>query len=83
MSHTIEAIFDGQVLRPVEPLDMEPNIRVTVHIETPEQQEGEPYAFLSALREAKLTGPPDWSEHHEEYLYGQRRLPDDPNPDSE
>lgn len=83
MSQTIEAIFDGSVLRPVEPLDIEPNTRVTVHIETPEREEGESYAFLSALREAKLEGPPDWSEHHEDYLYGKRRFSDDPNPNPE
>jgi predicted DNA-binding antitoxin AbrB/MazE fold protein len=59
MSQTIEAIFDGQVFHPVEPLDIEPNTRVTVHIETPERDEREPYAFLSVLREAKLEGPPD------------------------
>ena len=77
MSQTIEAIFDGNVLRPVEPLDIEPNTRVTVHIETPEPAEGEPYAFFKFAKSLKLKGPPDWSERWEEYRDGKIPFPDE------
>lgn len=35
MSKQIEAIYENGVLRPDEPLDLEPNTRVRVTIETP------------------------------------------------
>ena len=31
--------------------------------------EGEPYSFLQVLEDAKLDGPPDWSENIEDYLH--------------
>lgn len=34
MTRTLEATFDGSVLRPDEPLDLKPNTRVRVTIET-------------------------------------------------
>jgi len=37
MTLTLEATFDGKVLRPDKPLNLEPNTRVTVTIETPEK----------------------------------------------
>ena len=37
MTTTLEATFDGKVLRPDQPLDLEPNTRVKVTIETPEK----------------------------------------------
>ncbi|MGH8569210.1 MAG: antitoxin family protein, partial [Gammaproteobacteria bacterium] len=34
MVETLEAIFDGKVLRPERPLTLEPNTRVRITIET-------------------------------------------------
>ena len=34
MTKTLEAIYDGEVLRPDEPLDIEPNTRIQITIET-------------------------------------------------
>ena len=34
MVKTIEAIFDGTVLRPAEPLELEPNTRVRITVES-------------------------------------------------
>jgi len=34
MTRTVTAIFDGDVLRPETPLDLEPNVRYIVTIET-------------------------------------------------
>lgn len=40
MTTTLEAIFDGKVLRPDKPLNLAPNTRVSVTIEIPDQRNG-------------------------------------------
>ncbi len=35
MTKTLEAVYDGETLRPDEPLDLKPNTRVRVTIEMP------------------------------------------------
>jgi hypothetical protein len=70
MSTTIHALFDGQVLRPEEPLALSPNTRVLITIETVEESPFAPGSFLQTARSLKLEGPPDWSSHLENYLYG-------------
>jgi hypothetical protein len=79
---SVDATFDGEVVRPDEPLPLPPNARVTVSYVTAdekqapeetkpaEETEGEPYSFLKAVRAANLQGPPDWSERVDHYLYG-------------
>jgi predicted DNA-binding antitoxin AbrB/MazE fold protein len=69
MVKTLDAVFDGTVLRPVEPLTLEPNTRVRITIET-EAEEPRPASFLQTARSLQLEGPPDWSENIDEYLYG-------------
>lgn len=69
MTKTLEATFDGKVLHPDEPLELAPDTRVRITIETTEQTEREPVSFLKTARELNLEGPPDWSERFEEYLY--------------
>ena len=69
MTRTLEAVFDGEVLRPLEPLDLRPNTRVLVTISA-EREEKEAYAFLRAARSLELEGPPDWSTRVDAYLYG-------------
>lgn len=69
MAKTLEAVFDGEVLRPVEPLDLEPNTRVRVTIEVKGEKK-EAYAFLRTARSLNLAGPSDWSTRIDEYLYG-------------
>lgn len=34
MTKTVEAVYDGEALRPDEPLDLQPNTRVRITIET-------------------------------------------------
>ena len=78
---SVNATFDGEVVRTDEPLPLPPNARVTVSYETADQEQppaetteeeekGEPYSFLKAVRAANLQGPPDWSERVDHYLYG-------------
>jgi predicted DNA-binding antitoxin AbrB/MazE fold protein len=71
MSQTVEAIFDGEVLRPDEPIDLEPNTRVRVTIEPAEVTEKKGKSFLDVALSLKLEGPSDWSEKFDDYLYGE------------
>ena len=34
-----------------------------------QDSQGETYSFLQVLEDAKLDGPPDWSENIEDYLH--------------
>lgn len=75
MTKTIEAIFDGVTLRPDEPLELPPNTRVRLTIETPAVSVM-PGSFLRTARGLALSGPSDWSANLEAYLYGQKTHPE-------
>ena len=70
MSQTLEAVFDGKVILPDEPIILEPNTRVRVIIEILSETEAKPVSFLRAARSLKLDGPADWSTNLDNYLYG-------------
>ena len=70
MSKTLEAVFDGEVLRPDEPIDLEPNTRVRVTIEPAAGPRDKAKSFLRTARALNLQGPPDWSARLDDYLYG-------------
>ena len=70
MSKTLEAVFDGEVLRPDEPIELEPNTRVRVIIETAGQPRAKSKSFLQTARSLNLQGPPDWSVRLDDHLYG-------------
>ncbi len=72
MIKTLEATFDGQVLRPDNPLELQPNTRVRITIEADIPQEKKARSFLRTARSLDLQGPADWSAHIEEYLYGRK-----------
>lgn len=72
MIKILEAIFDGQVLRPEQPLELQPNTRVRITIETDIPQERSVRSFLKTARSLNLQGPTNWSECIEEYLYGDK-----------
>jgi len=67
---TIEAIFDGKVLRPENTLALEPNTRVRITVETLESTSRESTSFLDTARSLNLDGPPDWAANIDTYLYG-------------
>jgi hypothetical protein len=75
MTKSIEALFDGVTLRPDEPLEIPPNTRVRLTIESL-RTPGVTGSFLRTARNLGLVGPRDWSSNLEAYLYGE-------NPDSE
>ena len=68
MVRTMQALYDGVVLRLEAPLPLEPNTRVRITIETLEDG-GEDASFLDTARSLNLTGPPDWAEDLDSYLY--------------
>jgi hypothetical protein len=71
MVKTIEATFDGTVFLPAEPIQLEPNTRVRLTVET-EPPAAEPaMSFLDTARSLNLEGPRDWSTNFHQYLYGQ------------
>jgi len=73
MGKVIEALFDGTVLRPAEPLALEPNTRVWIVIETALPVATTPTpSFIRTARSLNLEGPSDWSANLENYLYGDR-----------
>jgi hypothetical protein len=69
MVRTIEAFFDGEVLRPENPLALEPNTRVRITIETVEPSPRKVKSFLDTARSLNVDGPPDWAMNIEAYLY--------------
>ncbi len=64
-------VFDGQVLRPDAPLDLEPNTRyvVTIQPESSQVATGDAWDVLEHFAGA-VEAPPDWSREHDHYLYG-------------
>lgn len=72
MSKTVYAVFDGKVLHPQEPVELEPNTRVRLTIEDIESPKAKTYSFFQTVRSLKLKGPSDWSARFEEYLYGEK-----------
>ncbi len=76
MKLTITVTFDGEVLRPVEPIDLEPNTeyRATIEELAPEDSETESHPLRRFLYLADLSRdldlPPDFAEQHDHYLYG-------------
>ncbi len=71
MTKTLHALYDGKVLRPEEPLNLRPNIRVRITVETSEGAAPKRRSFLQTARSLELEGPSDWSVRLEDYLYGE------------
>ena len=72
MRQTIQATYDGKVLRPDKPLALNPSTRVRLSVvvlpaETKKQTQA--YSFFEFAKSANIEGPKDWSEHIHDYLY--------------
>jgi len=72
MLQTVEAIFDGKVLRTKDPLTLKPNTRVRITIEAIRPKRGKSKSFLETARSLKIREPRDLSENLDEYLYGSK-----------
>jgi len=72
MTKTIQAVFDGEALRPTSPLDLEANTSYRISIELLSISDSEaPDAWdeLEALT-GSVEAPRDWAKNHDHYLYG-------------
>lgn len=67
---TIEAIFDGQAIRPQTPLAIAPNTRLRVTIETIDAAPVTAPSFLRVARTLDLDAPPDFATTIDTVLYG-------------
>ncbi len=67
MTQTIEAVYDGTVLRPEAQLQFAPNTRVRLVIESI-AEEPKATSFLKTARSLALEGPSDWATNIEDYL---------------
>ncbi|GFO96820.1 hypothetical protein ig2599ANME_1010 [groundwater metagenome] len=67
---TLHAIFDGNVLRPEESVDLELNVRYLVTIERKEETGQQSLWDTLNKFSGKVEGPEDWSKEHDHYLYG-------------
>ncbi len=76
MTKTLEAIYDGEVLRPQEPLDIAPDTRVRVTIEeaAPKQTDEAAYPLTTLLDLATDMGVEDLASQHDRYA--RQRLED-------
>jgi predicted DNA-binding antitoxin AbrB/MazE fold protein len=68
MSQTLDAVFDGSVFRPDQPIELEPNTRVRITIEPTPTSEETSESFLRVARSLNLDGPHDWSSRLDDYL---------------
>jgi predicted DNA-binding antitoxin AbrB/MazE fold protein len=77
MSQTLEATFDGQVFRPVEKVELQPDTRVELIVTVKTAHEEKSSSFLRTARSLKLKGPKDFSSRIDDYLYGGAKLDDE------
>ena len=70
MGKKIEAVFDGTVICPDEPLELEPNTRLRISIEKVLPGSEQSVSFIQTARSLRLEGPEDWAENVDNYLYG-------------
>jgi len=71
MTKTITATFDGEYLRPDNPVELQPNQRylITIQPETETQTSESGWSAIEALA-GTVEAPADWSIEHDHYLYG-------------
>lgn len=67
MTESIEAVFDGEGLRPAEPLEFPPNPRARPTLEIAARS-GAPVLFLRTARALALSDARDWSSNLEAHL---------------
>jgi predicted DNA-binding antitoxin AbrB/MazE fold protein len=77
MSQILEATFDGEVFRPAEVVELQPNTRVQLIVTAKAPAEDKLKSFLRVARSLRLSGPADWSERLDDYLYGGANLGDE------
>jgi predicted DNA-binding antitoxin AbrB/MazE fold protein len=77
MSQILEATFDGQVFRPIQTVELQPDTQVELVVTVKSLSEEKPKSFLRTARALKLKGPKDFSSRIDDYLYGGANLDDE------
>ena len=73
MTQTIEAIFDGKVLKPCTPLHLKKNKHYKVQIEVEDKKTlGNAWDILDEMT-GSIEAPEDWAKEHDHYLYGTQK----------
>ncbi len=73
MQQTLVVIFDGEVFRPEEPIDLQPNVRYEITVTSvteagQHENDSRPLRRYAAL--AQDLGIEDLAAQHDHYLYG-------------
>ena len=63
MSQTVDATFDGEVFRPTEAVELQPDTRVQLIVTVKSSADETPKSFLRVARSLRLSDPSDWSSH--------------------
>ena len=71
MSKAVEAIYDGTVFRPTEPIKIKPNTRVLITVKSTPSKAPKA-SFINTAMSLNLEGPADWSANLENYLYNKK-----------
>lgn len=71
MTQRISAIFDGKVFQPETPIQLAPNTRCVVTVQTaPDSSSStDAWQLLDTLA-GTVEAPADWAAQHDHYLYG-------------
>jgi predicted DNA-binding antitoxin AbrB/MazE fold protein len=64
MSQTLEATFDGQVFRPVQTVELQPDTQVELIVIVKDISKEKPKSFLRTARSLKLKDPKDFSSRN-------------------
>ncbi|MGD9893097.1 MAG: antitoxin family protein [Dehalococcoidia bacterium] len=73
MQQTLRVIFDGEVFRPEEPVDLEPNAHyeiTVIAVYSDEASEGDERPLRRYAALAQDLGIEDLAAQHDHYLYG-------------
>jgi hypothetical protein len=70
MARTVTVVFDGEVLRPTKPLDLQQDKEYQVTIEEAAETRDEQFPLAKLARFRVSTGIGDLAEQHDHYLYG-------------
>ena len=87
MTHTIEVIFDGKVLKPCTPLHLKKNMhyKVQIHpiglqpehdkvgIEVEDKKTSGNAWDIPDEMTGSIEAPTDWAKEHDHYLYGTEK----------
>lgn len=73
MLNSIDALFDGKVFHPEQPVTLKANTRVRIIIDNKSDENNETCSFLETAESLQLDGPPDWSANIDKYLYSEEK----------